>query len=122
MNNISTNGWSSWDNRRFSSMEKYANQIVVVVSRGSKRHLYLSNKVMELLNNPGFIQIFVRGNNVGLAFSEAGIGYKVDTENVLASIFPSSLLKHFNLASGAYTAHFENDMIIFDIEQTPAKV
>lgn len=133
---VKLGGWEEWTSRRDSPMQKYVNELVIVVAGGKYKTLYISQEVLRRLKNPKRVKIMVRGNNAAIVASEdEDTGFTVryplsreeaetkgGSHSTMPFIAPTAFLKNFGLVPGAYRGHFENDMLIFDMMQIPARV
>ena len=117
------NGWKIIERSRNNKMDKYDNQFVVVISSGKRnKYLYLMPKIQEALKNPEKIMFMSRGSNIAMVGTAGDYGYKVQTSK--GGHYPyvqiMKIIDTFNLKPGAYSAHVENDMIVFDSADTPS--
>jgi hypothetical protein len=122
--NTMLNGWKVIERTNNSRMDKYENQFVIVVSNGKRnKYVYLMPKVLAALGNPQKIMFLSRGSNIAMASTDNGNGYKVQTQK--GGHFPYvqiiKIIETFSLKAGVYNAHVENDMVVFDSADTPAR-
>lgn len=129
------NGWTTFEpqgpNGKF---QKYKSQLVIIVSqsvkKNSKAAIYLTEAVMKKLEQPKFIQVLTRGQNIGFMKSETKdsaytvMRTKSEKENTEGNAFLSlhALSKSFDLAPGVYDAHWENGVTVFDTRSKPSKL
>lgn len=130
--NNNPNGWQVFAPQGPSSKyEKYQDQIVVIVSVGNKKTskyaVYLTRKVMQLLDQPKYVQVLTRGQNIGLMKSETKdnaytVARASKKEEGSGNPFLSlhALSKAYDLASGVYDAHWENGVVVFDTRSKPS--
>jgi hypothetical protein len=118
-----TNSWQEWNPRKRSSLEKYTNQLVVIVGKGKSRVVYLTDADMKILKNPKNVKVYTRGNNIAIAASDDTRDYSVQSHE--KSRFPNltinAVMKSYNLQPGVYICHIEGGMLIFDTLQTPSR-
>lgn len=130
---LQQNGWKRIPKARGHAgmYSKYANQIAVIVPRGEKiERIALTDAGVEALDNPEYVDLFLRGTNVAIMASDDS-GYKLSNtpgkvNSTLYYIISKGLMQmveqecHIVLRPGVYIAHIESGMIVFDCSQTPA--
>lgn len=138
MQSSTNGGWVDWQPQGGGGkFDKYQNQLVIIVSRTEGQRVgnrvtkfsarvYLTDATMKALGNPNYVKISTRGSNVGImATSEDDprkyvVGLKQN--NSTPFISATSFVKAHNIAQGAYNAHLETGVIVFDTREVPSKI
>ena len=117
---------------------KYANQIVVIVSITYKKgnstikaaKLYLTEEVEKIMGHPKFIKLGISGSNVGLIpiDEDDGEAYVVNRKEIDGSqsgmpfVNINAFAKYIDLEEGVYSAHREpGNVIEFNRRSKPSK-
>lgn len=117
------NGWSEFTKTsRDGYLEKYRNQIVIVVGKGKNKNIYITDAVWETLGKSEYIKVLTRGSNIAFVKCDNDVGFKVqhNHNSSLVHISGVSLCNAYQLKSGAYDAHIETGKVVFDARQSPA--
>lgn len=110
--------------------DSYKNQIMIIIPREKNPdHLLLSPACFEALGKPDSVDLFTSGTNVGIAAASNGSGFKVsvpfskkDGEISMYYTSPTRWRRQTKLRPGAYDAHIENGMIVFNTAQVPSEL
>lgn len=109
--------------------DKYQNQCVVIVARGqgkkAKGRIYLTKKVLSLLNNPKFVGLATRGQNTFLTAKNEKDQNKYAVikgeKSATPHIGAHSYIDAFGIRPGVYNAVFDAGMIMFDRLSHPSE-
>jgi hypothetical protein len=129
------NGWRRIEKVRGTQgmYDKWATQVRVIIPREKKpTHICLTPAAWAELGNPEAVELFDRGQNVGI-MNSASINNAQDYYRVANSrggTKPSKLfyitchtwLREVRLQPGVYLADMLNGMLVFDTKQKPSNI
>jgi len=112
-----------------SSLRKYKNEMVIVMSKGKSRKMYLTTKVLDELGFPETVAFFERGSNIAIANADvienkAGLDClkvtPVEGVDYYKIVAATGLAKNRELRPGVYRVHLESGMAVFDTASEPS--
>lgn len=128
-------GWEVFTPRSGTGrFEKYNTQMVVIVSIGKNskgNKLYLSDKTYQSLGKPEWVRIAWRGTSVGIVPVEKRdphcyrVAVSSDAEGKPSGmhfINAQAFIREYHIKEGAFDAHSENGVLVFDTKSTPSIV